>query len=214
MFGSYGGQFENHVRRICDVAHALGMRPGTVGYTCKRYVDNGGFLMAHPARMPRNRGNQKMTRECIDYITDPKILRGWAHLNLTERCRLIKNEFGVDIVPQTLGDWYRRNAVYKSKPQYKFLGALKRQKLTEEQVDWCWEITNFMRRGFEVVWIDETSTNLWDQRGGVWQQRGEPMNVYRNSDRGKSTTVFGALFRKEARLRYCFAKSTNKEDFL
>ena len=40
------------------------------------------------------------------------------------------------------------------------------------------------------------------------------MTIYRPSDRGRSQTVIGALFRKDARLFYRFAKSTNSNDFL
>ena len=170
--------------------------------------------MAHPRKMPQKRGPVKMTREIIDHITDPKILRGWAHLNLEERCCLVEAKFGVKMTGQALGWWYRKNGVTKTRPQYKFLGALKRKRLRSEQVDWCYDISKFMRRGFDIVWIDETTTNLWDCQSKVWQQRGDPLTIYRSSDRGKSQTIIGGLFMKSAELRWSFAKSTNKEDFL
>ena len=78
-----------------------------------------------------------MTREIIDHILDPKCLRGWAHLNMLERTTLVERLFDVKMTQQALGWWYRRNGVRKSKPCYKFLGALKRKTLNKERVDWC-----------------------------------------------------------------------------
>lgn len=213
-FGSYGGQYIYGIKRVFEIAKALGLRHDVVSYTIRRYVKNGGFLMAHPELMPHNRGKVKVTKEVIDHITDPTVLRSWAHLNLSDRCDLIDHEFGIRIRHQTLGWWYRRNGITWTKPQLKFLGAKKRPNLLKEQAEWCHQLTEYHRRGHEIVWIDETTTNLWDQRGRVWQHKGNPLTVHRPSDRGKSTTVYGALFRHGGHLRFHFGPSTNKEDFL
>ena len=70
--------------RVCQIARKLGLRHEIVHYHIKRYVTNGGFLMANPNRKPRKR-NVKMTKEIVDHITDANVLRQWAHLSLDER---------------------------------------------------------------------------------------------------------------------------------
>ena len=115
-FGTYGGQFTYPIMRVGEIAKQMGLRHDTVTYHCKRYVKNGGFLMAHPERMPHRRGPMKMTKEAIDHITNPTTLRSWSHLNLAERCELLKYDFGVDIRRQTLGWWYHRNGITWARP--------------------------------------------------------------------------------------------------
>ena len=131
-FGSYGGQYERYVTRICDITKQLGLKQRQVSYTCGKYVSNGGFLMAHPGLMPRKRGPVKMTPTIVDYILDPKIMRAWAHLTLPERCTQIEIKFGLKITRRTLATWYQRNGVSKTNPQYKFLGHRKRPGLDKE----------------------------------------------------------------------------------
>ena len=73
-----------------------------------------------------------MTKEIIDHITDPEVIRAWAHLTLVERCTQIQIKFGVKLHRQTLSSWYHRNQIVKTKPQFKFLGHLKLANLKEE----------------------------------------------------------------------------------
>ena len=68
-----------------EVADMVGVRPSRVTYHTNLYIKNGGFLMVYPERILKRRGKIKVTRELIDYIRDPKILRSWAHLNLAAR---------------------------------------------------------------------------------------------------------------------------------
>jgi len=70
--------------------------------------------------------------------------------------------FGVRLVYTSLITWYRKNGITWSTPQYKMLGAKKRPSLAREQAEWSWKTTDYIQRGFEIIWIDETSTNLWD----------------------------------------------------
>ena len=72
-----------------------------------------------------------------------------------------------------------------------------------------------MRRpGWEVVYIDETSTHLWDLRGKVWQHIDDPLTIIRNSNRGKGITVYGAMSSTRRDLDWAFGESTNTQEFL
>ena len=94
--------------------------------------------MANPHLMPRKRNTPKMTPEILDYVTDKAMLKAWAHLSLSERVLKIHEKFNVKMTQQTLGLWYRKNKIRWRKPQYKMLGALKRNSLLQDQAEWCW----------------------------------------------------------------------------
>jgi len=50
-----------------------------------------------------------------------------------------------------------------------------------------------LNHGKEVLYFDETTTNLWDMRGRVWQRQNEKIICKLPSSRGTSVTIFGAL---------------------
>ena len=72
----------------------------------------------------------------------------------------------------------------------------------------------YKQRDFGILYIDETSTHLWDNRGKVWQYPQDKLRIARNPDRGHGITVFGCLFSTDSRVRFTFGKSTNKLEFL
>ena len=71
-----------------------------------------------------------------------------------------------------------------------------------------------MQRGFEIIYIDETSSHLWDHRGRVWQPQDDAIFIYRPATRGHSVTIIAGLSSDGGKLRWQLSKSTNKEDFL
>ena len=170
--------------------------------------------MANPNLMPRKRNTPKMTPEILDYVTDKAMLKAWAHLSLSERVLKIHEKFNVKMTQQTLGLWYRKNKIRWRKPQYKMLGALKRGSLLQDQAEWCWQLTTYMQRGFEIIYIDETSSHLWDHKGKVWQPNDDSVHIYRAATRGHSVTIIAGLSSDGGKLHWQLAKSTNKEDFL
>ena len=173
-----------------------------------------GFLMANPDLMPRRRNTPKMTKEIIDYATDRAVLKQWAHLSLRERVIKIHEKFQTKITQQCLGFWYRRNGIRWRRPNYKMLGALKRATLLKEQAEWSWQLTTYMQRGFEIIYIDETSSHLWDQKGKVWQPNDDSIFIHRPSTRGHSVTIIAGLSSNGGVLQWQISRSTNKEDFL
>ena len=61
----------------------------------------------------------------------------------------------------------------------------------------------------KVVYFNETSTNKWDWKTHVWQDRNDPVLFYQNPQRGGSLIVFGAISSHNDELYYCIAGSTN-----
>ena len=50
-----------------------------------------------------------------------------------------------------------------------------------------------LREGKEVIYADETSTNLWEKRLRTWYSPDDPIAFQLPGNRGKSITVIGAL---------------------
>ena len=104
-----------------------------------------------------------------------------------------------------------------TKAKYKMLYKMTFQALQLRQVAWIHQFLAYHRKGYEFIYIDETSTHLWDNRGNVWQSRYQPLRIVKNSDRGKSITIFGAISSlggQEQKVHYSLAKSTNTVDFI
>ena len=62
----------------------------------------------------------------------------------------------------------------------------------------------------EIIYIDETSVNLWSYRRCLWQKVDYPIPVRLAKDRGSGLTVIGAISNKRPDMVYCIADSTNK----
>ena len=71
-----------------------------------------------------------------------------------------------------------------------------------------------MQRSFEIIYIDETSSHLWDHKGKVWQPNDDSVHIYRAATRGHSVTIIAGLSSDGGKLYWQLSKSTNKEDFL
>ena len=63
--------------------------------------------------------------------------------------------------------------------------------------------------GKDIIYMDETTTNLWDLRSRVWQNRDHKIICKLPSSRGTSVTIFGALS-SDGNFFYETAKTTNK----
>ena len=75
------------------------------------------------------------------------------------------------------------------------------------------EMAEILEKNKTVIWIDETTCNLWANKGKIWQSLRNPMHI-KLPERGKSITVFGGLFSNTGKFEYMIGDTTNKEDFL
>ena len=64
----------------------------------------------------------------------------------------------------------------------------------------------------EIIYVDETTVNLWSYRSRCWMPRDNPIKVTLPPKRGHSVTVIGAISNKRDDFVYMLTKSTNKED--
>ena len=67
----------------------------------------------------------------------------------------------------------------------------------------------------EILYIDETSTNLWELKNKIWQPRNPiiPMSYTLQKTRGSNVAVIGAISNKESRIYYKIGETTNIDNF-
>ena len=74
-----------------------------------------------------------------------------------------------------------------------------------------------LRDDREIIYLDETSTNLWQMRKKLWMHPDNPMKVPIPADKGKNITIIGAITTKSDQIYYRLCDTTNKQnlkDFL
>ena len=75
-----------------------------------------------------------------------------------------------------------------------------------------------MKKNREIIFIDETSTNMWDLRKRIWQPKDSrlPLVVQRANTKEKNVTIIGAVSLKMKMIYHHVTNSTNTitvEDF-
>ena len=111
-----------------------------------------------------------------------------------------------------MANFYKKYNVKYMQPNFVFSNKLKEPKLKQEQYIFVAKLVNAIKAGREIVYMDETSVNMWNFRRRNWMSRSAPMKVTLCKDRGCGLTIFGAISNKRPELKYLIAKSTNKED--
>jgi len=75
------------------------------------------------------------------------------------------------------------------------------------------KLAKLLKRKKDIVFIDESSTDLWDKRGKIWQPKDSilPMVIQKSRDRGKSITIIGGISLQLKGMYFHLAETTNKE---
>ena len=85
----------------------------------RRYIQKDFKLIEFPKRVPRL-DLRKITNELKEYLLDDTTLRKWALHSLNERCKRIRDRFGILITHTTLQRFYKQNGIRPLKPQYSY----------------------------------------------------------------------------------------------
>ena len=69
-------------------------------------------------------------------------------------------------------------------------------------------------RNKEIIYIDETSTNLWEKRAKLWQPKDKslPMVIQKTRDMGSNVTIIGGISLKMEKMFFQLVNTTNKEN--
>ena len=112
-----------------------------------------------------------MTDEIAAVLKDPKTLREWAHLSLDARCSILKEQYEVQISRYTLSNYYKQLQVGYLKTHSSFYMARSEEAMVELRVAYIKKIVGHMKKKREIIYMDETTTDMWAIRNKIWQPK-------------------------------------------
>jgi hypothetical protein len=109
---------------------------------------------------------------------------------------------------------YKQNGIRHRRPKYSISCRRPDEQLLLLQQRFCEQLIEKLRINIEVIYIDETSTHLWEKRLKVWHTPCDPIVFKLPSNRGQSHTVIGAISSDVSKpLYWQLAQHTNTESF-
>lgn len=177
------------------IARLMYLPVSTVYNAIKRYEKDGLKFV------DRRRNNFKSSWErrtkikgkVKDYLLSHEVLTEWAHLNLDQRVKKLR-DLGVSVAPHTLSLFYRRHRVTYRVVKYEFSRA-KKVPLQEIQ-NFVVGLARRIEQNQNIVYFDETSCNMWMRKRYSWCQGDNPVRMHLNRDRGQGITIMGAIGHK------------------
>jgi hypothetical protein len=132
-------------------------------------------------------------------------------MTLDMRCEIIKACFGKYLCRAALSNIYKRNGVSNLKPSYKWhLGKVTENEYVTRKMNKIRELMDYMQAGKSIVYIDETSTHLWEKRSKIWMPRNDPIYLRLQQERGYSRTIIGAICSDFSLMQFQVVDKTTK----
>ena len=101
----------------------------------------------------------------MEWVTSKDTLESMSHLSLRRRAHLVREKFGLaKLTHQTLHKYYTRYGVKYKRPDYKFWKSnAENLHLKNKQLEFVKLLGTFIhQRAYdEIVYVDETTFNLW-----------------------------------------------------
>ena len=192
-----------------QIALALGLRYGSVTLVLRQYRALGGRLPEKQPRKPSSRP-PKITPELSAYLLDSATLKAWRGWPMTRRVWQVQQDWGIRFTRPTLTSFYRRHGIGKMLAPFRWRTATTEQQRAWERREWVSVLVRHLQAGREVVYIDETSVNVWDCRARTWMYRTDPLPHVLPKERAHNITVLGAITTKRPGLQYVLSHSTNQ----
>jgi transposase len=76
-------------------------------------------------------------------------------------------------------------------------------------VEFLKKLLTRMREKKQIMYMDETSSHLWEKISSVWMPKDEFIQFRLNKDRGKSMTIIGAICTQWPMMKYYVCAKTN-----
>ena len=139
-----------------------------------------------------------------------------SHLSLRERAVIIKERFELDTFDwSTLRAYYLRNRISFRKPNYKYIQRYQKEvEIKQQQLAFVEELSAVIKdeQHKEIVYLDETTFNMWQRSTKCWAHRGMVLNLPKM--RGPSITMIGAISEDRGLVHYdCFQGTNNAQTF-
>ena len=203
------------------LARLLHMSVVSVYTIYKRYVADGRQFIK------RRSGPQRKTYDADveAHVTSRAFMQKWCHLSLARRALVTNHQLRLE-GPDKL-DRFDLRRIYLAqgiKPVYPqiskqnaFDDADKARRQRELEV-MAIKLASYQMAGHSLIFVDETSTNLWVQaqhKARVWQRPDQRIEIVQPTNRHKSQTLIGGLgwvLKDKAYVR--FATKTNTVEFV
>lgn len=141
-------------------------------------------------------------------------LKLWKNQTLEQRCDKIEAKYGKRITRTTLANIYKRNGIRNLKPGYKWhLGKTTEEEYASKKSIFLKTLLRLMNEGKQIIYLDETSTHMWEKRSRVWMPQHNPIHMRLQKDRGKSRTIIGAISKGWPLMKYAVVDKTNTRFF-
>lgn len=146
----------------------------------------------------------------------PDTLQSMSHLSLRERVETIKIRLGRETFDtKTLRSYYLKHGIGFRRPDYRYWRSLAENKaLKEEQMEFALQLGSILhlKTYDEVVYVDETTCNLWQKMNRAWVKPGMKLLLLKN--RGPSITVIGGISQERGSVHHhIIAESNNASHF-
>jgi len=139
-----------------------------------------------------------------------------SHLSLRKRALLIRDKFQLQSFSHvTLWSYYQKYGIKFKRPSYRYWkNHDENQELKWKQYNYVREMVDLMQRRTyeEIIYIDETTFNLWQRVSKCWLQPGMKLSMLKF--RGHSITLIGAISLERGLIHYeIFDESNNADRF-
>ena len=197
-----------------EVFLKTGVRPSTQYNIIKRWLLHGRRIIT----MVSMRGPDKMLSYAHRvFIANPRTLMEMRHLSLIQRAEALKQRLGLKkLSPSTVWRCYKEFGAKYIKPKVVYRSKNERQQeLCSLQQRFSQEVLRLIMHepDVEIVYIDETSFNIWQSPSRVWLKQG--MRVELPNTRGASITMIGVVSTQRGLFHtHTFATTNNVDTFM
>ncbi len=102
----------------------------------------------------------------------------------------------------TLAKYYKRNKIRHAKPECTIYTDLDDKEIHQNRLLFVQQILEYYRQNAEIIYVDESTTNLWQKPGRLWISKEHPFKIKLATNRGEGVTIIGAITSKRSKLIY------------
>ena len=197
-----------------EVFQQTGVKPSAQYMMIKRWIQNG---MRVVSRVSQRGPGKMLSYSDRVYIANPKTLMTQRHLSLAQRAEVLRRDMNLpNLSAMTVWRVYQELGAKFIKPKIVYRSKNERQKeLCEKQQQFSSELIKTMIDfpKVEIVYVDETTFNLWQAPSRIWLKPG--MRVELPNQRGHSITMIGAISTQRGLFHtHTFASTNTSETFI
>jgi transposase len=139
----------------------------TCFYAVRAYLQRGLAFVNRRLTNGRPAHTIKIKEQLTGFLLTHSTLQEWSGMTLLQRCKQIKNQFGVTISPSALKRFYNRQGIKYLRTSYCYqqgMGLAKEQ----ERFKFCVDLATRLDQKEVLVYADEASFNCWMHSKRTW----------------------------------------------